>query len=248
MKKKYLSGIMTAFIFFLALNATEPGKAVTSTNYVSECNVYPGFESITLDWVIPDEDDFLNYKIYGGSSPSNQELLATITEKTTTTWTDTDVTPSVERFYNVTYDFTGFHIWGGSPWSNSTIPGIILVGPVVSYIENDEGYLISWSGPNDDPNYPIENYEIFIGTNTDSMILAGTTNGPTSQFQLTGLSSGSSYKIKVRATNEIGDGEFSAIMTLNTPGTTTSDMIFGIIGGLAAVGAAVTFFMTEKRR
>jgi len=87
-------------------NVNEPPTAVTLFAPSS-----PTYSSLTLSWTQNQDEDFASYRVFRSESPgvdSTSTLVTTITERTTVTYTDTDLKENTTYYYRVyVYDTGG---------------------------------------------------------------------------------------------------------------------------------------------
>ena len=80
---------------------------------------------------------------------------------------------------------------------------------------------VSWSSPSS-RGYPITDYDVQYKRTSSSTWLNWSHNGTSRSTTITGLSSGATYEVRVRAQNAIGEGSYSlsdSDMTAAVPGT-----------------------------
>lgn len=81
-------------------------------------------------------------------------------------------------------------------------------GPLKVDNVHAEGCSLHWNPPDDDGGQPIENYVIEkLDEITGRWVPAGETDGPTTSFDVKGLTPGHKYKFRVRAKNRQGTSE-----------------------------------------
>ncbi|XP_018789320.1 PREDICTED: twitchin isoform X17 [Bactrocera latifrons] len=89
-------------------------------------------------------------------------------------------------------------------------------GPLKVNNVHAKGCTLKWNPPDDDGGQPIDSYVIEkLDENTGRWTPAGETDGPKTQFDVSGLTSGHKYKFRVRAKNRQGISE-----PLTTPHST----------------------------
>lgn len=109
--------------------------------------------------------------------------------------------------------------WFPNPTSAVSAPG----APTnVSASPGDGQATVTWSAPADDGNSAITQYTV---TSSPGAITA-TTNGATSTT-MRGLTNGTAYTFKVKATNAVGDSPYSASSTAITPSSTSGTILDG---------------------
>jgi fibronectin type 3 domain-containing protein len=187
--------------------------------------------SVTLSWSQSAESDFASYKIYRdnvapqtGKQAVNESdtLVATITDKFQTSFTDTGLNPTTTYYYKVyTYNTSGL-----SAWSNEVSATTLNVPPQSVTLNTPTGITeasltLSWN-QNSDSDFA--SYKVYRSTSpgvtTSSTLAATITNISTVTYQDTGLLDNTTYYYKVFVFDQgglsTGSNEVSAA-TLNVP-------------------------------
>lgn len=131
-----------------------------------------------------------------------------------------------------------------------------LPAPVVTVTTSDLAISVSWTAPSTANSGAITSYETRVSTNGGSTWGAWTTQGLATTLSLSGLTSGASYRVQVRAINSAGPGVEgqSSVVTMTpvlSPTTQTSSGTVGTaISSTSAYtttnfGGAVTYSVTS---
>jgi fibronectin type 3 domain-containing protein len=168
-----------------------------------------GDARVSLAWQSPPSNGgspITNYKIYRGTTPSGESLLATVGPDVFS-YTDTAVTNGVTYFYYV----TAGNAIGDSRPSNEASATPVPAATVPDAVRNltaeptDSGVQLAWLPPLDSGGRPVTNYKIYRGSSHGDRSNV-TTVGNVSSYTDLGLKNGQPYYYVVAAVNEIGDG------------------------------------------
>lgn len=146
---------------------------------------------------------------------------------------------------------------GDSAWSstvNATTAGLpgaptVVLTPGIKQIE------VSWSEPPDN-DAPITQYTVQWTGEGD--ILTKTATTTTTSYTITGLSNATTYEVEVKATNAVGDGEWSSTQSARTVGVPGAPHIYNGFYGTTTLqpcwntpkgdgGSSITHFTLQWR-
>ncbi|GEM_PF-3438405 len=216
-----LSNGSTYFYKLKAITAVEEsdyGNEVSATTYSlsgapQNLTAQAGTYQITLNWDAPVSNggsSITNYKIYRGTSPGGETLLATIGN--VLTYTNTGLSNSVTYYYKV----SAVNAVGESSQSNEST-GISPYPVVSSAPQNLSGgpdiysVALSWSAPSFDGYAAITQYKIYrsatAGNPAPTLIAA--LSAPIYWYNDTSAPLGVTNYYKIKAVNSVGDSPFS---------------------------------------
>jgi len=120
-----------------------------------------------------------------------------------------------------------------------------LAAPVVTATASNLSISVSWTAPSTTNNGAITDYETRLSSNGGTSWGAWTSRGLTTSAQITGLSSGVSYRVEVRAINSWGGGleGQSAVLTMTSGITPAIQTVTGIVN--TAITATTAFTATN---
>ncbi len=193
-------------------------KPATVPNAPSNLRAIPGNGKVTIQWSSAANNGapVTNYTVYRGTTSGSTSWLATV--GAVNTYTDTGLTNGVRYYYRV----AAVNHVGEGPKSNeaSASPS---GGPSVPSVPRDlaatagSGVVtLRWSAPAADGGAPIENYTIYRGVSRDSLMVLARARA-LSLVDL-GLTNGVTYYYEVSATNSVGEGPRSTLVSA-TPKT-----------------------------
>ncbi len=204
--------------------------------------VSAGDASISAGWVAPGDD--------GGFPITNYELQLNDQTAATNTYLDagTSLTAEVDDLVNGhTYrlrvraeNARGSGPW--SPWSDGVVPVTVPSAPLEPTITVTavDAATASWAPPADDGGLPITGYELTLENRTGG----GSVNhdpGTATTHGLTGLTTGDTYRYRVRAENSEGWSAWSAWSPDFIPGTVPSAPgVPDVVAGDAEITASWT--------
>ena len=85
-----------------------------------------------------------------------------------------------------------------------------------SVTSNQPSLNLKWSAPSSDR--PIQHYQVDYRVGTSGSWSRWSSNTTSTSVTLTGLQSGTSYKVRVRAVSDVGNGEWSNTVSGTTHG------------------------------
>jgi hypothetical protein len=180
----------------------------------------PGNGSITLSWSAPSSDGGSpvdSYVIQGGTSPSDDAILAIVGGHTATLGGLTNGTTyffgvRAENAYgdgpvvSVKFDWPGI----GSGTSSGTAPG----APAGLKTDYGDGWIaLSWSRPASAGSSQVTGYHVYMGFSSSFTGAREFTTSATS-FRLNDAANGSTYFIKVTAVNAAGEGPATPVTSV----------------------------------
>jgi alpha-tubulin suppressor-like RCC1 family protein len=173
----------------------------TSTELVAIANNYNANNALLAEWPIADANE------YWSSTEFDADFAYAGSEKTDKSW--------YKKYRPVRYH------------SGPTR----LAAPVVTATAANLTISVSWTAPSTTNNGAITDYETRLSTNGGSTWGAWTSRGIVTSLELTGLSSGTSYRVQVRAVNGWGGGleGQSAVITITSGITPATQTVNGTI-------------------
>ncbi len=185
-----------------------------------------GDRHLTLTWTAPADN---------GSPITSYTVECRLADTGTTagncnqsTWssytTDTGTSVTVTGLNNgLTYGLRvkATNAMGDSPWSTTTATVSAVPGAPINprAVTSGRNISVTWTAPPSGGS-PITSYTVEYCTGSCTSWSSTTVTGspPATTATLTGLSTGSSYTIRVRAGNVVGDGAWSVRTSATTPG------------------------------
>jgi phosphodiesterase/alkaline phosphatase D-like protein len=176
----------------------QPPTAVT-LNDLSNITSY----SVDLSWSQNQDEDFASYKIYRDTSAgvdTNDTLVTTLTTQSTTSYTNTGLSPSTTYYYKV-YVFDTESLSSGSneksgTTQQNTAPTAVTLNDLSNLTSSSVD--LSWS-QNQDGDFA--SYKIYrdtsAGVDTNDTLVTTITNQGTTSYTNTGLSPSTTYYYKV---------------------------------------------------
>jgi len=196
-----------------------------SPSDVTSTSTSPGDTQVTVSWTNPG-GDFSNVVILRatstisdvpteGSSPSVNDTIGASTVRyisSGTSTTDTGLTNNTEYFYKIfakdtngNYSTPGVQV-SATPTAAPTVP---TVPQNLSATAGDAVVDLSWNAPASDGGSALTLYSIYRATTTAPTELLATTTAATTTYEDTGVSNGTEYFYRIKATNAVGDSGFS---------------------------------------
>lgn len=198
-----------------ASNAVTPTVPAGAPGAPTAATAVAGDGQASVSWTAPSSS---------GTSVITSYVVTSVPGNKTCTWTTGPLGCTVGGLTNGTaYTFMvrAVNGAGSSPWSaatnsvtpsgsQATVPG----APTgVAATAGDASATVSWSAPASDGGSPITGYTV---TSSPGGKTCTWTTGPLS-CTVTGLTNGTAYTFRVRATNGVGDGALSAASNSVTP-------------------------------
>ena len=164
-----------------------------------------GDGQVALGWEAPSSNGsapVANYRIYRGTVPGGESLLATVGD--VLRYTDSAVANGLTYYYEVSAVSSA----GEGPKSNETAatPRGLPSAPLdLTGNAANAQVTLRWQAPTSDGGSPITNYTVYRGTSSGGETLL-TTLGTVLSYVDPGLSNGQTYYYEVTATNGVGEG------------------------------------------
>lgn len=209
--------------------------AATAPDGINDLVAIPGNGFVELTWTAPIDNGspINNYKVIVWKT--GEDVFTTYPNLSTTTFT---TVTGLQNGVSYSFKIIANNAGGSGPDSNtiSSIPTTNLVSNVpekindLSAIREDSKIKLTWTKPFDN-GAPISSYKISyweVDTNVIKTKTVTSTNA-----QITGLTNGKPYQIKVIAINSVGHGPDSNIVTA-TPSASVSALVPGQVRGLVA--------------
>ena len=171
----------------------------------------PSVDELTLQWGSPANTGraaIAGYEVFAGSSPAALELIATI-PGSLLEFIDTGLTPGEVTYYSVAA-FTRVGTGPPSPVvSGTAAPGTVPGAPLLVSVEaRDAAAIVSWRPPDDDGGVPITGYQVIPYVDDEAGTPVSFDSTATTRT-VTGLVNGTTYRFRVRAVNDLGEGALS---------------------------------------
>src|SRR3989441_5778381 len=185
-----------------------------------------GDSHVALVWEAPSSNGsapVTNYRIYRGTVPGGESLLATV--GTVLTYTDNAVANGLTYFYEV----SAVNAVGEGPKSTeaSATPATTPTMPrSLAAAASPNEVTLTWAAPVSDGGSPITGYKVYRATSAGAETLLSTV-GVVLSYPDPGLTSGQAYYYEVSAVNAVGEGPKSneASATPTAPPDTTPPTI-----------------------
>ncbi len=178
-------------------------KAPGPVNLFAPFAVPNSYSSITLNWSTSNESDFSVYRIYRSTSSGvdlNDTLIANLTNKSTTTYTDTALFENTWYHYRV-FVFDANNLSAGSnedsARTNQNTPPTAVVLATPSRVDSTSLKLV-WT-QNSDPDF--DSYRIYrsvsAGVDTLDMLITVVNQAGTTEYTDENLTTGQNYFYRV---------------------------------------------------
>ena len=187
-----------SFGSIISSSDTVPAQVSTPTAQLNSAGT-----AIDVSWTEPDGGGqfvtgyTIEWKVSGATGGTAEDVSGT-------SWTHDNLTPGTLYEYRVVAE----NIIGRGPWSNTTsaqAPAAPASITDLTAVPGTTSIQLSWSAPNDGGS-AITGYTVewkATGGNATTVAASGTS------WEHTGVTAGTSYEYRVRATNAIGDGAWS---------------------------------------
>ncbi len=160
--------------------------------------------------------------------------------------------PILLWYYENTGSATCILQWsqGGGPWSVVPASALTLAtvpsAPGTPTVSLGDGQAsLSWAAPSSDGGDPIDDYAIEYSTNGSTWAVFADAVSTTRSATVTGLTNGTGYYFRLRATNAAGDGPYASVVGPFTPKGSQS-ITFNLIPTTYAYGDAVNLTATAS--
>ncbi len=159
---------------------------------------------VILTWSAPASDGgspITGYRVYRGTSPGTESLLATLGVQLS--YNDTDVVPGTTYYYRV----TASNVLGESPVSNEAsamVPSVYSAPQNLQATGGNNQIGLSWSAPSGNGGSPITGYKIYRGRAPGGESLLAAIGNLTSYTDNACIAC-TPYYYQVRANNALGD-------------------------------------------
>lgn len=195
----------------------------------------------TITWVAPSSPDsaitgYRAYRVLVGDDP---ELAATL--PAVTTFTFTDLAPEAD------YEFfiVAVNAYGDSPDSNivEATTGTLVGNPDAPTITDQSvtstTASIIWSTPipRDMTVAAITGHKVYIAPHGDTLVLADTLVGASTEYEFTGLDPDTLYDVAVESVSVVGTSPKSATVTVHTTTAPAAPVLIGV--GVSTTTSAV---------
>jgi len=164
-----------------------------------------GDSHVALVWEAPSSNGsapVTNYRIYRGTVPGGESLLATV--GTVLTYTDSAVANGLTYFYEV----SAVNAVGEGPKSTeaSATPATTPTMPrSLAAAASPNEVTLTWAAPVSDGGSPITGYKVYRATSAGAETLLSTV-GVVLSYPDPGLTNGQAYYYEVSAVNAVGEG------------------------------------------
>src|SRR5437867_403019 len=193
-------------------------KPATVPGSPGNLQAIPGNGNVTIQWSGAPNNGapVTSYRVYRGTTSGQTSLVKTLGN--VDTYTDTGLTNGVRYYYRVAAvnrvgEGTKSNEASASPSGGPSVPSVPrdLAATAGSGVVT-----LRWSAPAADGGAPIENYTIYRGVSRDSLMVLARARA-LSLVDL-GLTNGVTYYYEVSATNSVGEGPRSTLVSA-TPKT-----------------------------
>ncbi len=213
-----------------------PGAPEPVSDLSATWDATNGGTDIDLSWTAPNNNGsaITGYRLERKAGTGNYGLVSSTISATSTTYTDTGLTPATQY----TYRIRARNSVGNAAWSNesSAMTGTAAPAAVSNLSATKDGTNgsteidLTWTAPSDNGDaitgYTLQRKEGSGGVYADvSMAISATSTS----YSDTGLTPGTTYTYRIRAVNSIGDAGWS-----NEPTATTDNAAPAAITNLRA--------------
>lgn len=192
-----------------------------------------GATEIDLSWTAPASDGgspILGYLIERESPTGNGfDVLAGNTGTTSTTFTDTNLTPGTQYNYRISA-INAMGIGAASTAAADTTTAATAPGAptgVGATAETPTTNLLTWTAPVSDGGSPITGYKIERESPTGGgfATIVGSTGSTTTEYRDAGLTAATQYNYKISAINDIGTSAASSASAVTTVNVASNDSL-----------------------
>lgn len=186
----------------------------TSTDLVNISTAYNNNQSLLEEWPLSDPDAY---------------------------WSSTESSGDTSKAYGGTYLYDKATYLSYRPVTYHNGP-TTLAAPTVTATASNLAIAVSWTAPSTTNNAPVSDYETRISSNGGTSYEAWTSQGLVTSQNFTGLLSGNSYRVQVRAVNAAGSGTLgeSAVVTLTASITPSTQTVSGAVNTALTASTAFT--------
>ncbi len=193
----------------------------------------PGNTEVSLSWQVPALDGgstITGYRVYRGSSPGGESLLATLGD--VSLYTDSGLTNGVTYYYRVRAlsavgEGLASNEADGTPTAAPSAPETLRASPGDALVN------LTWQPPALDGGSPVTNYRVYRGTTSGGEGFLLEVGNVTAHAD-PGLTNGVTYYYVVRAVNAGGEGPSSSEASA-TPSALTAPLNLQATAGDGAV-------------
>ncbi|MBI4728403.1 MAG: fibronectin type III domain-containing protein [Acidobacteria bacterium] len=169
----------------------------------------PGVSEISLSWTAPSSGGtpITGYRLYRGTAPGSETLLATL--GVMTTYTDVGLPNGATRHYKV----AAVNLAGEGPASNEASATTFNLASAPLSLTATAGanqISLSWTAPASNGGTPITGYTIYRGTAPGAEAPLATVDADVTTYTDSGLPNGAARYYRVAASNVVGEGALSA--------------------------------------
>jgi len=209
-----------------SINATPyPATPFAICNSPQNLSVTPSNQEAVLTWQTPQagsSGSLTGFRIYRGTTAiftlSSENLVRTVSNENTLTWTDTELANGTEYYYKITATYSTTP-GESEPINASPYPAKPFVWyPPQSFTITD-GFAkatLDWEAPASDHGATLTGYNIYRGTTPDftkssASLVNEVASGSILSWENIGLENGTKYYYQIVATYEDPDGESTPI-------------------------------------
>jgi len=181
-----------------------------------------GYTKVSLSWTASDLTD--SYSVYRGTTAGGESTTAVASGITTTSYVNTGLTNGTTYYYKV----KATNVIGTSGYSNeaSATPAIPPIPPAPTGLTatgDNTKVLLNWNASSD-----AESYNIYRGTTAGGESTTAVASGiTTTNYVNTGLTNGTTYYYKVKATNFSGTSGYSTEASATATDHPSVSIIYG---------------------
>jgi hypothetical protein len=173
------------------------------------------------------------------SSPDNTTWTA-ISGATSSTFTPTTTQLAKYIRVNVTATNAAGALTVSSLATTVVLSGLASVPQAVAAVRGNTVANVSWAVPASLNGGVLSGYRVEYKLSSGSTWSSASVSSSTLAYQITGLTNGSAYDVRVFAVTAAGDSVAGVISGTVTPSTTASNTVAPAVTGTAAVGAVLT--------